>query len=244
MPLDIGGWELAGCIAIVVVGAVVQGSIGFGINLMVAPVMAVLAPGSVPGAMVLLSLPLTITMLVREHHAVDWFGARWILTGRIPGTLLGLLVVALVSDALLATVVGCVIVAAVVLSALHPGIPVSRHAALGAGFGAGTMGTAAAVDGPPLALLYQHQPPHTVRATLAVCFVVGTLMSATALGLAGDLTLEQLTFTLVLLPGLLLGLGISHFVAPRVHPKVLRPAVLVFAGAAGIVAIAQGLSSL
>ncbi|MBM3674601.1 MAG: sulfite exporter TauE/SafE family protein [Actinobacteria bacterium] len=244
MPLDVGGWELAGCLAIVVVGAVVQGSIGFGINLMVAPVMAVLAPGSVPGSMVLLSLPLTITMLLREHHAIDWFGVRWILTGRVPGTLLGLLVVALVSDALLATVVGVVIVAGVVLSLVHPGVGVNRHSALTSGFAAGAMGTAAAVDGPPMALLYQHHEGHTIRATLAVCFVAGAAMSGIALGIAGDLTLEQLALSLVLLPGLLVGLAISHFMGPRLHPKVLRPAVLVFAAAAGTVAIVNGLSSL
>ncbi len=243
MPLDVTGWDLAICIAIVVAAAVVQGSIGFGINLMVAPVMAVLAPGSVPGAMVLLSLPLTITMLLREHHAIDWFGVRWITAGRLPGTLIGLVILVMVSESMLSTVVGVVIIAGVILSVVHRGVHVNRHTAFTSGIAAGTMGTAAAVDGPPMALLYQHHEGHTIRATLAVCFVIGALVSATALTVAGDLTLEQVKFTLVLLPGLLLGLGISHFVAPRLHPNVLRPAVLVFAGIAGAVAIMSGLTS-
>lgn len=243
MPLDVSGWDLAICIAIVVVGAVVQGSIGFGINLMVAPIMAVLAPGSVPGAMVLLSLPLTITMLLREHHAIDWFGVRWITAGRLPGTLIGLAILVMVSESMLSTVVGVVIVAGVILSVVHPGIHINRRTAFMSGIAAGTMGTAAAVDGPPMALLYQHHEGQTIRATLAVCFAIGAVVSATALTIDGDLTLEQVKFTLVLLPGLLLGLGISHFVGPRLHPNVLRPAVLVFAGVAGAVAIISGFTS-
>lgn len=63
--------ELAACLASVAVGAFVQGSVGFGINLIVVPVIAVLVPEAVPGALVLLSLPLTVTMVIREHHHVD-----------------------------------------------------------------------------------------------------------------------------------------------------------------------------
>ena len=74
MPLGAGGWELAGAMAIVLLGGMVQGSIGFGLNLMVVPVLALLIPGSVPGSMILLSMPMTLTMLLREHHAIDWLG--------------------------------------------------------------------------------------------------------------------------------------------------------------------------
>ena len=71
MPLGAGGWELAGAMTIVLLGGMVQGAIGFGINLMVVPVLAILIPGSVPGSLILLSVPMTLTMLLREHHAID-----------------------------------------------------------------------------------------------------------------------------------------------------------------------------
>ena len=89
MPLGAGGWELAGAMAIVLLGGMVQGSIGFGLNLVVVPVLAILIPGSVPGSVILISMPMTLTMLLREHHAIDWLGVRWILVGRVPGTLVG-----------------------------------------------------------------------------------------------------------------------------------------------------------
>ena len=93
MPLGATGWELAGAMAIVLVGGMVQGSVGFGLNLVVVPVLATLIPGSVPGSVILISMPMTLTMLLREHHAIDWFGVRWIVAGRIPGTIVGLMIV-------------------------------------------------------------------------------------------------------------------------------------------------------
>lgn len=244
MPLGIGGWELVAALAIVMLGGMVQGAIGFGLNLMIVPVLALLAPGSVPGSMVVLSMPMTLTMLLREHHAIDWLGVRAIALGRIPGTLAGVAVVVAVPDAELAIVVGAVILFGVVLSALHPGIRVTRTSGTLAGVIAGVTGTAAGVDGPVLALLYQHQEPHTLRATLATCFLIGAAVSGIALAVAGELSIEQLEFTAILLPPMLLGLAFSGALSRRLRPQTLRPAVLTFATVAGLVAGIRGLAAL
>jgi uncharacterized protein len=244
VPLGINGWDLVIALTIVVVGGMVQGAIGFGLNLIVVPVLAIIAPGSVPGSMVLLSMPMTLTMLLREHHAIDWPGVRWIAVGRLPGTLVGVAVVAAVPTAELAIVVGVVIIVGVVLSAVHPGIAVTRRSGITAGSVAGVTGTAAGVDGPVLALLYQHHEPHTLRATLATCFLIGAAVSGTALALAGKLTLEQLAFTAILLPAMLFGLAISGQLGRRLHPHLLRPLVLTFATIAGTIAIGRGISAI
>ncbi len=244
MPLDISAWELGAAMAIVLLGGMVQGAIGFGLNLMVVPVLALLAPRSVPGSMVLLSMPMTLTMLIREHHAIDWLGVRWIAVGRIPGTVIGVAVVAAVPDAELALVVGIVIILGVVLSVLHPGIAVTRRSAGVTGVVAGVTGTAAGVDGPALALLYQHQEPHTLRATLAVCFLVGASVSGCALAIGGELSVEQLELTALLLPAMLVGLALSGQLSRRLGPAQLRPLVLAFSTAAGLIAAYRGMRSL
>lgn len=241
MPLGINGWELAAAFVLVTMAATVQGAIGFGINLMVAPVLAVLIPGSVPGSMVLLSIPMTLTMLLREHHAIDWMGVRWLAIGRLPGTVVGVLVVAAVPDAELALVVGGAILVGVALSIAHPGIEVNRRTAFVTGTIAGVAGTAASVDGPPMALLYQRAEPHTLRATLATSFLIGATVSAAALAIAGELSVEQLVLTAMLLPGVGLGLALSGTLSRRLPPAALRPFVLVFATAAGLVAIVRGI---
>ena len=244
MPLGAGGWELVAALVVVTIAATIQGAIGFGINLMVVPVLAVLIPGSVPGSMVLLSIPMTLTMLLREHQSIDWVGVRWIALGRLPGTAIGIAVVSVVPAAELSIIVGGAIVLGVVLSAVHPGIAVNRRHAFGAGAIAGVTNTTASVDGPPLALLYQRSEPHTLRATLATSFLIGATVSATALAVAGKLAAEQLELTALLLPAVGLGLLASGPLARRVSPQSLRPFVLAFATVAGIVAIVRGIASI
>ncbi len=242
MPLGADGWELAGAMAIVLLGGMVQGSIGFGLNLVVVPVLALLIPGSVPGSVILISMPMTLTMLLREHHAIDWPGVRWITVGRVPGTIVGLLIVTALTDTQLGIVVGLVILLGVVLSIVHPGIAVRRRSAVAVGTVCGVTGTAAGVDGPPLALLYQHSEPHTLRATLATCFLIGAAVSGIALALAGELSREQLELTAILLPPMLVGLALSGFLARRISPRALRPIVLGFATVAGCLTIARALA--
>ncbi len=244
MPLDAGAWQLALACLIVLLGGLVQGSVGFGLNLVVVPVLAVLIPGSVPGSMIFISMPMTLTMLLREHHAIDWPGVRWITLGRLPGTLVGVAIVAAVPDTELAIVVGIVILLAVIASLVHPGLPVTRASAGSVGALAGVTGTAAGVDGPPMALLYQRAEPHTLRATLATCFLIGAVVSGTALAVSGELTGEQLELTLILLGPMLVGLGLSSLVTHRIPPAALRPMVLGFATVAGLVAIARGVAAL
>jgi uncharacterized membrane protein YfcA len=240
--VHVSGAELAACLGIVAIGAFVQGSVGFGINLIVVPVIAVLVPEAVPGAVVLLSLPLTVTMLVREHHHADRRGVAWVMAGRLPGAVLGAAVVVLVAADVLTSVIGAAILVGVALSLARLHVRVTPGSAAGAGAVAGVMGTAAGIDGPPLALLYQHHHGAAIRATLAACFVLGTLMSASALLVAGELRGEQVIFTLQLLPALVAGLLASTWGARHLRDRSVRPAVLAFATVAGVLALVEGLT--
>ena len=138
--------------------------------------------------------------------------------------------------------VGLVILLGVVLSIVHPGIAIRRRSATAVGAVCGVTGTAAGVDGPPLALLYQHSEPHTLRATLATCFLIGAAVSGIALALGGELSREQLELTAILLPPMLVGLALSGFLARRISPAALRPIVLGFATVAGCLTIARALA--
>jgi uncharacterized membrane protein YfcA len=233
--------ELAACLAIVALGAFVQGSVGFGINLIVVPVIAVLVPGAVPGSVVLLSLPLTITMVIREHHHIDRTGVAWVMVGRLPGAVLGTVVVVLVAPDALTAIIGAAILVGVALSLAQLHVRVRPASAAAAGLTAGVMGTAAGIDGPPLALLYQHHRNEAIRATLAACFVLGTLMSAATLAIAGEIRSEQLVFTLELLPAMIVGFLASTWGAHHLRDRSTRPAVLVFATVAGAIALISGL---
>jgi uncharacterized protein len=240
--MHVSGGELAVCLAVVALGAFVQGSIGFGLNLIVAPIVAVLVPEAVPGGVVLLALPLTVYMVLREHRHVDRRGVAWIMLGRLPGAVIGAAIVVLVATDVLTAVIGIAILVAVALSVVHPHVRVTPATASATGVAVGVMGTAAAIDGPPLALLYQNHRSEAIRATLATCFVLGTLMSAVALIVAGELRWEQVVFTIELFPALGLGLLASIWGARHLDGRSLRPAVLAFAAIAGATAVARGLT--
>jgi len=239
--VDLTILEWAACLALVAFGATAQGVVGLGLNLLAVPLVAIIDPGAVPGAFVLMGVPLSLAIAVRERHEIDRAGLRWVIAMRVPGTVVGVVIVSLVSQSALLVAVGIAIVLGVALLRFRAPAEITPGEASAAGFAAGVMGTTAAVDGPPLALLYQHHAGPRLRATLAVAFIVGSAMSAAALAIGGQLTGHQVVFAVAMLPAVGLGYAISHPLARRVHSTHLRSAVLTLAAAAGVAAILRGL---
>jgi uncharacterized protein len=222
-------------------GAMVQGSIGFGANLIAVPVVAVLVPEALPVVLLLWVLPLAVAMAVRERHGVDWSGVRWITVGRLPGTALGIWVVAEVADDTLSVLCGGAVLAAVAMSLLTTTVRVTPVTKAVAGFTGGVMGTTTSIGGPPLALLYQHHEGRVLRSTLAAAFAIGATTSVLGLGISGVIEGWQVWLALALLPGLAAGMLLSRAVARHVDGQWLRPAVLSFAAVAALAALARGL---
>jgi uncharacterized membrane protein YfcA len=230
--------------ATVVAAATVQGVVGFGANLLAVPVVALVVPAALPGAMVIPGVPMAVAMAVAERDHVDWRGSRFLVLGRLPGTLVGVAVVAAVSSNVLAVVIGVVVILAVGLSVvaahLHPGV--TPRTATATGVVTGVTGTAAAIDGPPLALLYQNDPPPVFRATLATQFTFGAAITLTALVLARHLHPWQALLGLSLMPSYFVGLAASLVIRPRLAHHNLRPVVLTIAALTGVAAIARAIA--
>jgi len=225
--------------ATVMAASTIQGVVGFGSSLLAVPIVAMIAPAALPGAMVFPSVPMTLAMAFNEREHVDGRGSRLITLGRLPGTAVGVAIVALVSREILTIGIGSIVLAAVCVSIfaahLHPGV--TRSTAAVTGFLTGITGTAAAIDGPPLALLYQHHPQSVFRATLATQFAIGTVFSLTGLLVAGQLHGWQVLLGVSLMPSFLLGFLLSAPIRRRLHSRNLRPAVLAIAALTGVAAI-------
>jgi uncharacterized protein len=228
-------------LAAITIGALVQGSVGFGANIVAVPVIAVFEPDALPATLALVVIPLVAVMAVRERHAVDRSGVTWITVGRVPGTVVGAAVVAVISANTLSVLLGAGVLLAVAMSALTTTIPVNGVMATTAGFASGAMGTATAIGGPPLALLYQHHEGPVLRATLAVSFAIGTVLSLVGLAIAGTIEPWHVLLALALVPGLLTGLALSRLLVHRLDRAWLRPAVLTFAAVTAVIAIVRGL---
>jgi uncharacterized protein len=192
------------------------------------PVLALVLPAALPVTVIVLGFPIAISMLIHEHHAVDRPGVSWIIAGRVPGTLCGALIVATVSTAVLQSLVSAVVLVLVAASVLMPPVPVSAGTQLTAGAVSGVTGTAAGIGGPPLALLYQHQPGATMRSTLAAAFFFGTCLSLLTLAIAGEAGADQLLLGAGLAPLVILGSVAGRRFHDLLDRGWLRPSVLVF----------------
>lgn len=227
----------------VLVGAVVQGAVGFGLALVVVPVLALVRPEALPAVVLLLAIPTAGFMVAREWRFADARGLVWILAGRLVGTLGGVGLLALIPAGFLSMLFGGLVLAAVLASLARPKIPLRNRTRLAGGVASGVMGTAGGVGGPPLALVYQERSGPEIRSTLAVAFLVGTGISLAALFFVGRLEWEHVLLALELLPGLFLGLFGTRWIAPLLDRWWLRPAVLLFAGVSGLAAMLQGFAA-
>jgi uncharacterized membrane protein YfcA len=112
-----------------------------------------------------------------------------------------------------------------------------RTAFLAAGAITGITETATGIGGPPLALIYQHHPGPVLRSTMALCFLVGEVMSLGLLALTGRLDAGQLWAAAWLLPALAVGALVSQMLHRRLDGAKLRVAMLVFAVVSGVVCL-------
>jgi uncharacterized protein len=229
----------AAVIAVVAIGAAVQGTVGFGANLVVVPVVAVAEPAALPVVPMLLVMPLALAMVRREPHGVDRRAVGWLMLGRLPGTLIGTWVVARVAVDTVSLLCGAAVLVAVVASLLTTTVRVTPTTTVTAGLASGALGTATSIGGPPVALLYQHHEGPVLRATLAAMFALGTVLSFSALAVAGVVDAWHVWLALALLPGTAAGIAASGWLARRADAGWLRPAVLVFATITAVVAIAR-----
>jgi uncharacterized membrane protein YfcA len=226
----------------VLIGSIVQGSLGVGLNIVAAPFVALTVPEALPATIVLLALPIAITTLAREHHAMDRVALPWLLIGVVPGTAVGLLILGAVDLTTLTVIVASTVLVGVFLSVVVPPVPTTRGTALAAGFLSNAFGTATGVGGPPVALLFQHRTGPIARATLGAFFTASAALSLIGYAATGELEGEQLLFALALAPVMVFGLWASRHFHVHVDGGWLRPAVLTLSAVAGLAALLRAVT--
>lgn len=232
-------WLLAS--AIVATGAALQGSAGFGFALLSSPILALVNPELVPGPLIVAVTLLLALTAWRERSAVDLRGLGWILGGRVPGTVLGALALKDLSDKALTVALGLLVLFAVGISLRTARLERRPMLLVAAGVISGLMGTTAALGGPAVAVLYQHERGDLVRSTLATYFLVGAAMSIAALGFVGRLGWHEVRLALGLMPAILLGFLASRTTGAWLDRGRTRTAVLLVAALAGLCSLLRGL---
>lgn len=209
------------------IAGVVQGTLGFGVNAVAVPFLVMVNPHFAPVPVVIVSGIGSTMVLFRGRKEISWTIVRWGLLGRLPGTVAGVLIVALIVPKTLDEILGGCILLLIFLSVWRPPIGTSIGTVLVAGIGSGIAGTIGGLSGMPFGLALRELPGPVFRPTVAGLSLGGAVISMVGLGLLGGyITNADIILTLVLLPGLIAGFIGSYITIDKIKGKYLRYCIL------------------
>lgn len=237
------GLEWALAVLAITVGATLQGSVGFGANMLAAPFILLLNDRLVPASLLITAMTLTGLLVLRERRSMNVRHVGDALVGRIPGTILGALAVAWLSRKGLSIVLGVSVLSACVIYWRGYSVHRTTATSVGAGFLSGFGATATAVGGPPMALLHSGDDGSALRGTLSGFFFIGTLFSIATLTLAGEFGWWELRWGASLLPGTVTGFLISSRLSDVIDEGHIRPLVLIASAIGGVLALVRAFVS-
>ncbi len=228
-------------IAATTLGAVVQGSVGFGLAVVSAPILLMVAPQFIPGSMMFAANVLTLLMLARERESMVSGEVMISSVARLLTTIPTAYLIAAVDQRTFSILFSLAVLGIVAVSFSGYVMPLTRlNLAIASGV-SGVSNTISSIGGPPMALVYQTQTGPHIRATLSAIFFVGSSISMLCLWWVGKFGWRDVVLGLLLLPGILLGFSLSRYTAAKLDQIAMRPAVLGVAGMSAAVILARAL---
>jgi uncharacterized protein len=228
--------------AAVLLASCLQASIGFGMGMFAAPIVAIVNPALIPGTLIMLATFVTLVVSVREREDIDLNGAKWALVGRVPGTIAGALLLAALPERGLAVLLAGVVLLGVVLAGAG-WIPAARRRnVVLAGAASGILGTATSIGGPPMALVWQRNSGARLRGTMSGFFLIGSLMSLAMLWLTGAVGTHTLWTFALLVPATVVGYVLSRYVNRFLDPARLRRVAITVSALGATVLIVRQLT--
>ena len=178
---------------IIIMGAILQGSIGFGLGPFAVPLLLLINPLFVPGPVLLIALSLTILMYKRDKFAVNKNEIKWAVIGRLLGTIIGAFVLLIISKDHLSLLFAIVILLSLVIFISGIKLRLTDFNLIVVGIMSGFMGTTASIGGPPMGMLYQNEKGPRIRGTLSGIFMIGTILAIVSLLIIKKLWITEFT---------------------------------------------------
>jgi uncharacterized membrane protein YfcA len=236
-------WILAFCA--VLVAAFVRGVSGFGLALILAPILLLLMNSkSTVVVNLLLAIVSNLVVLPLSFRHIYLKGILPMVIFTIPGIVIGAWIITIIEPSTLKIVIGAVIVISVIPLAM--GISKAFHKeklACGfSGFLSGLIGTSTSLGGPPVVLFMHNQNwrKETIHSSLAAYFTFNGVCSVGALVIAGIVEVPTLVTTGSLVPALLIGTVAGTVAFRRLSQRLFRIITLVIIICAGILGILSG----
>ena len=237
------GVEIAIIIGLSMAGSIVHGSIGIGLGLVAAPALVAIDPAFAPGPLLLAGQVVGIRHVLVEYHQADLQAWKRGLYGVPVGVVGALLVLEMMSDKLLAIMVGSL--TAVAAALLLAGWDLSRtpRSETVAGAVCAFSSLTAALPGPPLVCVYSDMKPSMMRPTASLLILSVTSVGFLTLLTTGNFGREEFGLLAWLMPGVVAGLIASRWVRPHLSRPWFRPLVLTIALIGGLALVGRQLLS-
>ena len=228
----LSGPELAAALGIVLLGSMVMGLAGFGMGMVIAPVLLLfMEPQAVVITVVGLSIPTLGLVRLQSREDVEGRTVIPLTMGGLAALPPAVLVLNSTSPGALRITIAVIILCLAVISILDIRKPLPRNLAMGSVFGfAGSMLTMSLGVGMPIVALFltnQGLTARAVRASMAAYYLVVATVTFIVYGIIGLLPAERLLLLAEMVPVVLVGFVVASKLVDRTNDRVLRRIVLV-----------------
>lgn len=239
-------WIFVFAAAVTSVCAVVRGYSGFGMGLMIVPLLSLVLP---PQDAVIIVLIFGVTVALRQLPGlwthIDWRGLRLLMPTAILTTPLGTWFLGLASPTALRLGLSMAVLLVAILFLIGfrlPGSP-RKSTIVATGALAGVMNGVAGLSGPPLVFLYLTRTDSLSvgRATLIAFFFVTDAAALAFAGAGGLIERDTAITALLLIPFLLAGVFLGERAFRGTSPERFRQVVLWLLVLTGVVGAIRAL---
>ena len=245
----LSGLDLLIALAIILVGATVMGTLGFGLGLVTVPVLMVLVdPQSVVVIVNGSIAVLMLLVLLQVRHHLDLRLAGGMALGGLAATPIGVLALDAASPTILRLTIALVILVLAVLSLFRVPLPFAHKRLAGPvlGFLTSLSVTTLSIGGPLVAIyaVTRGWAPPVMRASLAFYFLVFEGAALLLYALSGLADGEDASNIAILLPAVLAGFALASVLVGRMNAPFFRYAVIGVIIAGGVILLGREIARL
>jgi hypothetical protein len=201
-------------------------------------------PSYVPGPVLVLGWILSVIMVMKQRHGLNWRRVFPAIVARLPGSWCGVLLLVSISSWQLSFLFGAVLLVATWLSWRSYTLTITTKNMIVAGFFSGLLGTTTSIGGPPMALLYQRENRLVARNEIAAFFLVGTPLSIALVVFSRGFELLMFPFVMKMLPGVLGGVWLYSRLEMVAGNESVRGVVFILSALSAVGVLCQGMLGL
>ncbi len=239
--LDINLIQFLAITFIMVLGATLQASAGFGSGLLAVPLLVLVDTRLVPSPVLFAYIFLCAFMAWREREHIVAKVQYNLLSGLALGSCLSIGVLLYIKADAFPLIAAIIVLIGVGLSLFKSIIHLNTKNTLIAGTASGMMNTLAGLSGPPMALVMQFESPAFIRSNLAFAFIFASIFSIGILFSQNLFSINDIMLGMILVPGQFLGFAIGQSLSRFLNPGLSRKLVLTLATLSALSLLARSL---